>query len=59
MLISKLLAEVGRSNSKSKTYSKGTYSIEEIIQANVNYCTKFDLNITELDKRLLTIYWLP
>ena len=47
-----LLSENGISNSKSKTYSKATHSIEEIIQANINYSKKFDLNITELDKLL-------
>ena len=44
---------------KSKTYSKVTYYIEEIIQTNINYCKKFDLNITELYKTLLITYWLP
>ena len=57
--ISKLLVEVGLSNSKSKTYSKATHSIEEIIQGNISYCKRFDLNITELDKSLPIMYWLP
>ena len=50
--ISKFLVEVGLSNSKSKLYSKPTHSMLEIIQTNINYCKKFDLNITELDKSL-------
>ena len=33
-------------------------SIEETIQANINYCKKFDLNIKETDKSLLIMYWL-
>ena len=33
--------------------------MEEVIQANMNYCKKFDLNITELDKPLPIMYWLP
>ena len=57
--ISKLLREVGLSNSKSKTYSKATHSIEEIIQGNISYCKRFDLSITELDKSLPIMYWLP
>ena len=57
--ISKLLAEINLSNSKSKTYSKATHSIEEIIQPNIRSCKKFDLNITELDKSLPIMYWLP
>ena len=46
----KLLAEINLSNSKSKTYSKATHSIEEIIQPNIRRCKTLDLNITELDK---------
>ena len=57
--ISKLLVEVGLSNTKSKTYSKATHSIEEIIQGNISYCKRFDLNITELDKSLPITHWLP
>ena len=34
---SKLLAELGLSNSKSKTNSEATHSIEEIIPANISY----------------------
>ena len=57
--ISKLLVKVGLSNSKSKTYPKAAHSIEEIIQGNISYCKTFDLNITELDKSLPIMYWLP
>ena len=38
---------------------KTTHSIEEIIPANISYCLKFDLNITELDESLPIMYWLP
>ena len=44
--ISKLLAEINLSYSKSKTYSKVTHSIEEIIQPNIRSCKKFDVSIT-------------
>ena len=57
--ISKLLVEVGYSHSKSKTYLKVTHSIEDIIQANINYCKTYNLNIKELDKLLPIMYWLP
>ena len=57
--ISKLLAELGLSSSKSKTNSKATHSIEEIIAANIRYCWKLDLNVTELDESLPIMYWLP
>ena len=43
-------------NQKSKTYSKATHSKDEIIQANINYCKKVDLNIAELDKMLPIMY---
>ena len=46
--VTKLLAEVSLSNSESKTYSKVIQYIEEMIQAIINYCKRFDLNITKL-----------
>ena len=46
------------SDSKSKTCLNTTYSIDEIILANMNYCETFDLNITELNKMLPIVYWL-
>ena len=54
--VSKLLTEVGLSDSKSKTYLRATHSIDEIIQANINYCKEFDLNVTELDETLPIVY---
>ena len=57
--IFKLLAELGLTNSKSKKYSKAANSIEEIIQTKIYYCKKFDLKITELDKLLPIMHWLP
>ena len=57
---SKLAAEAELSNSKSKTYSRATHSTEEIIRENIsNYCKKFDLNINEIHKSPLIMYWLP
>lgn len=55
--ISKLFAEAGLSNSKSKVYSKAMHFIKEIIQENINYCKAFDLNIKEIDKSLPVMYW--
>ena len=53
--IFKLLADT-----KSKTYSKATHSIEEInIKANINYCKKFGLNIIEIEQSLPIMHWLP
>ena len=54
-----VLAEVGLFNSKSKTYSKATHSMEEIIQANINCSKNFYLNIKEIDKSVPIMYWLP
>ena len=57
--ISKILTKVGLFKSKYKTHSKASHSVKEIIQANTNYFKKFKLNITELDKLLPIMYWLP
>ena len=57
--ISKLLAVVDLSNSEFKTYSKPTHSIKEIIQENINYCKKFDLNTEKIDQSLTIMYGLP
>ena len=57
--ISKFLVEVGLFNLRSKTYAKATQSMEEIIEANINYSKTFDFNITELDKSLPIKYWSP
>ena len=54
----KLFVEGDLSNSKSKTYSKATHSIEEIIAVNISYFKSFELNIIELDKLLSIMYWL-
>ena len=59
--ISKLLAEVYPNKNKNltSTYSQTQKSREEIIKTNIKYCKKFDLNITEQDKTLPIMYWLP
>ena len=58
--ISKLLSEVGYGNTPSqKTYSQVDISKEDIINANINYCKKFDLDVTNNDKTLPIMYWLP
>ena len=54
--ITKLLVELQLSNSKSETYLRGTYSIEEINQANASYCKRFDQNIREPWKLLPIMY---
>ena len=41
-----------KENIENLKHSKATRSIEKIIQANTNYCKRFDLIITELDKTL-------
>ena len=54
-----LLVEVGLFNLKSKTSAKATQSMEEVLEANINYSKKFSLNVTELDKSLPIKYWSP
>ena len=33
--------------------------MKKLIKTNMKYCTKFDLKITEQDRTLPIIYWLP
>ena len=57
--ISILLAQFDFSNSESKTYFKAAHSIKEMIQANLSYYKKFEMNITDLDKLSPIMYRLP
>ena len=43
----------------SSTYSKTSFSIEDFIKNNENYCQKFDLKLTYKDCFLTIMYWLP
>ena len=43
----------------TSTYKRKQKPKEEIIETNIKYCEKFDLKITEQDKTLPIIYWLP
>ena len=58
--ISKLLSELGEGGATTNsTYSKATISKENIIENNIKYCKKFGLNVTEGQKDLPIMYWLP
>ena len=41
----------------NSTYSKTNFSKD--IKNNENYCQKFDLKLTDEDRSLPTMYWLP
>ena len=59
--ISKLLADVSpnKNENSTSTYSQTQKFEEEIVKTNIKYCRRFDLKITEQDKTLPIIYWLP
>ena len=59
--ISKLLAEVSPNKNKNSTstFSQTQKYKEEIIKANIKYCKKFNLKVTEQDKTLSIMYWFP
>ena len=59
--MSKILAEVSPNENKNSTstYSQTLKSKEEIIKTNIKYCKNVDLKITEQDKILHIMYWLP
>ena len=54
------MAEVPTNKNKnSKSYSQTLKSKEELNETNIKYCKTFDLKITEQDKTLPIMYWLP
>ena len=46
-------------NQQNLTYSKANFSKEDIINNNENFCKKFDLKLTDKDRSLPIMYWLP
>ena len=47
------------SNLYYSTYPKSNFSKDDIIKNDKNYCQKFDLNLTDKNRSLSIIYWLP
>ena len=41
------------------TYSKANFCKDDIIKNNENYCQTFDLKLTDKDRSLPIMYWLP
>ena len=54
-----MLADVSPNKNKNSTYSQTQESKDRIIKTNIKYCKKFGLKITEQDKTLPIMYWLP
>ena len=59
--MSNVLAEVSPNINKNLTspYSQTQKSKEELIKTDIKYCKKIYLKITEQDKTLSIMYWLP
>ena len=57
--VSVILKELGLSGLSSNTYEKSNLSKDEIINNNIKFCEKFGLKITEEQKSLPLMYWLP
>ena len=57
--VSRILQEVGLNGSPSTTYNNVDIPKADIINDNANYCNKFDLKLTEKQKALPIMYWLP
>ena len=43
----------------NSTYSKANFSEDDVIKSNENYCRNFDLKLTDKDRSLFKMYWLP
>ena len=56
--VSRILAEL-HVNGGSNTYKLSSLGQEELINNNIKFCKKFDLNVTEKEKALPIMYWLP
>ena len=58
--ISRLKAELAQSDSNNNsTYKLSLKNPEELIEQNINLCKKFDLTVTEKEKSLPIMYWIP
>ena len=59
--VSKILSVVGEYNNiqSNSTYPKSNFSKDDIIKNDKNYCQKFHLNLTDKNRSLSIIYWLP
>ena len=57
--ISKLLDEVGQLGNGNSTYSKVDKNIETLVAENIKQCEKFGLTITDKEKCLPIMYWMP
>ena len=59
--ISKILSEIGEYNNiqSNCTCSKANFSKDDIIKNNENYYQKCDLRLTDKDRSLPIMNWLP
>ena len=57
--VSRILAELDQSNPNNNTYKLSSDSPEDLISDNIKLCEKFDLQVTEKQKALPIMYWMP
>jgi len=54
-----ILREIGVLGEHSTTYSMSTESKEDIMEENLTYCKRLNLEVSERDHDLPCMYWLP
>ena len=57
--ITRLLDEVGVPGDLHSTYKLSTNNSDSIIETNIDLCKKYDLEVTDKDKALPFMYWMP
>ena len=57
--IAKLMKEVGMPDNSSETYKVSDLNKEVIIQNNVEFCAKYNFKVSDEQKTLPIIYWIP
>ena len=57
--IAKLLDEVGFLHGDSSTYKANILPPDHFIQKNVDFCSKFGYKVSDREKCLPTMYWMP
>ena len=57
--ITKLLDEVGFLNGNSSTYQTNLLPPDHFIENNIDFCSKFEYKVSNREKCIPTMYWMP